>query len=332
MTSTLWLLAFVLGLITLGCAVVPPQRAGEGAPSLPDWKTLWDFNDPAASEKRFEERLALVRGTAEPDAVVILLSQLARSRGLQRRFDEAHRTLDEAERLLGNRRGEARVRVLLERGRARNSAGEEGRGRAEFLAALEVAQASGLDGLVVDAMHMMGIIAPSGESLDWNDRAIAFAGASADAAARNWLGTLLNNQGWTRHDRGEYGIALDLFRRALAWREERGGEREILIARWAVARCLRSLGQVAEALAVQEVLAAEWAKAGEPDGYVEEERGECLLLLGREEEARPRFRRAHGILSADPWLRDREPERLARLARLGGVEEEPADGGNPPRD
>ena len=61
------------------------------------------------------------------------------------------------------------------------------------------------------------------------------------------------------------------------------------------------------------------AAAGEPEsGFVAEEMGECLRDLGRSEEARPYFARAAGLLGADAWLAEHEPDRIARLRRLGG--------------
>ena len=66
--------------------------------------------------------------------------------------------------------------------------------------------------------------------------------------------------------------------------------------------------------------------AGEQDGYVEEELGECLLALGRESQARPHFAAAYGLLRSDIWLARDEPARLARLRDLGGV---PPDSSGP---
>ena len=54
---------------------------------------LWDFDDPAFSEQRF---LALLpRARAERDGALLAeaLTQLARARGLQGRFDDADSTL-----------------------------------------------------------------------------------------------------------------------------------------------------------------------------------------------------------------------------------------------
>ena len=86
-----------------------------------------------------------------------------------------------------------------------------------------------------------------------------------------------------------------------------------------VARALRALDRPAEALASQLRLAAEAAAAGDDeDGYVSEEAAECLLALGRNDEARPHFGRAAELLGADSWLVEQEPARIARLRELAG--------------
>src|SRR5688572_29863208 len=84
---------------------------------------FWNFNDSAASEARFREAIR----HADDDAVRLELStQLARSHGLQRKFEEGHATLDHIERELVERANDSRfavsrVRCLLERGRLFNS-------------------------------------------------------------------------------------------------------------------------------------------------------------------------------------------------------------------
>jgi hypothetical protein len=83
-----------------------------------------------------------------------------------------------------------------------------------------------------------------------------------------------------------------------------------------VARALRSLNRIEEALARQLELEREFESVHETDGYVFEEIGECLLLLKRKEEARPYFAKAHEILSQDAWLAEGEADRLIRLKEL----------------
>lgn len=280
---------------------------------------LWDFDDVPGTEARFRHALERARVAHDDAFVAEVLTQLARAQGLQRRFDEATATLAEAEAALvpGAERG--RCRLHLERGRVANSSGAEGRGRADFLAAWGLASAVGEEALAVDAAHMLGIVAPPTEAAEWNRRAMALARSSADPRARRWVAALANNMGWAAHDAGAYHEALALFRLALAERVAQGDDTTIRIARWSVARCLRSLGRVAEALDAQRALLAELDEAGATDGYVPEELAECLLALGRAGEARPFFVRAFAELSADRVLGASQPERLERLRALGGA-------------
>lgn len=106
-----------------------------------------------------------------------------------------------------------------------------------------------------------------------------------------------------------------MFERALEPRRIDGPEKKIGVSRWRIGRALRALGRTEEALALQEELLSTLPE----DGYVSEEMGECLLALGREDESRPHFRRAADLLARDSWLVMQEPERLARLRKLGGA-------------
>jgi tetratricopeptide (TPR) repeat protein len=111
--------------------------------------------------------------------------------------------------------------------------------------------------------------------------------------------------------------ALAFFEDAIAFRKEQGEADEIRVAEWCFARALRSLGKLEEALAIQQRLEAE----GSDDGFVSEELGELLTLLGRKAAARPKFARAYELLSKDVGLQRDEPERLDRLRRLAFGEE-----------
>ena len=280
---------------------------------------LWNFDDPAVSEQRFRNLLDRVQG--DPEAEAVVRTQIARAEGLQRSFADGHATLDAVERLPAARGARVAVRLALERGRLFNSSREPARARPFFEAAFARAREAGEEALAVDAAHMIAIVErdPAAQAR-WNETALALAEASSDPLARAWRASLLNNLGWTRHGEGRFDEALTLFQRALAAREERGVLGPIRVARWCVARCLRSLGRLDEALVAQRTLEQEIAAAGEPpDGFVFEEIAEGLLALGRTDEAKPWFARAHEELAKAPWLAEAEPERLERLRREGGA-------------
>jgi tetratricopeptide (TPR) repeat protein len=308
----------------------PQSTQGE---VLPDLDGLWNYGDPAATEAAFRAVLPAAEAAAAADErtglpyLATLWSQIARTFGLRRDFEHAHVLLDRAAGCLeglaeaSREVALARAWIAIERGRTLNSGGDPAASVALFQQAREAAERAGDEGLVVDALHMLAI-ADEGRDLAWNEEALAVARVSEAPRARRWLGSLLNNQGWSYHERGEHERALALFEEALALREAQGNQAQVRIMRWCVARAWRSLGRLDEALAAQRSLAAERAAEGEGSGYAEEEIGECLLALGRGTEAEPHFASAHAQLSQDAWLVAEEPERLARLARLGAVTQE----------
>ncbi|TMC11556.1 MAG: tetratricopeptide repeat protein [Chloroflexi bacterium] len=275
-----------------------------------DLYALWDFQRADVSEARFRAALAAAQG----EDVMVLRTQLARALGLQRRFDEGAAELD----ALGPEdelTPLVRTHLRLERGRLLNSSGQRDASIPHFLRGLETAEAAGLDVLAADAAHMLAIVETGEAQIPWARRALAIAEASTDPRARRWAESVTHNLGWTLHDLGRHEEALGEFQRALELRQRQGDPERIRVGRWTVARELRGLGRLDEALAMQRELDT----AGTEDGYVSEELGELLLGLGRPAEARPYFARASELLSRDAWLVSLEPERVRRLARLGSA-------------
>lgn len=258
-----------------------------------DFDKLWNYGDPAGTEKKFRAVQAQ------------LLTQIARCQGLQGKFDEAHKTLDEAEKLDAG--DLAKARLLLERGRVWNSSGKKDKAKPLFEEAYRVASKIGEDFHACDALHMLGIVSEPKEALEWNAKAIALAESSKKA--RTWLGPLYNNTGWTHHDLGDYEKACGYFKKATAFYKELQRPAEVRYARYAYGRCRRLLNYLDEALSIQESLDPK-------DGYICEEIGECLLALGKKDDAKAWFAKAYDELSKDSWLVENEPKRLARLKEL----------------
>ncbi len=289
------------------------------AESLPEWRKMWNFGDPAGTEAKFREALEAGKAADDDEYVQIVTTQLARTQGMQRKFEEAHAILDTVEANLDGASAEVRMRYLLERGRAKNSGGDPKGSTKEFEAAWNLGQGANVDNLTADAGHMMAIALKGDAALDWSKRTMAYCEASADERCKGWLGPLYNNTGWTLHDQGDFDGALELWQKSLTFREAQGDANTIFISRWTIARCYRSMGRLNDALTEQRQLHKDRAAAGDPGaGYIEEEIGECLLSLSQPAEAAPWFAKAHEMLSKDGWLVANEADRLARLKKLGG--------------
>ncbi|MFC2172282.1 tetratricopeptide repeat protein [Acidobacteriota bacterium] len=284
--------------------------------ALPDFDKLWDYDNPSKTEQQFRALLPKASAPSHAGYRAELLTQIARAQGLQRKFEEAHKTLDEVDGALVQSDSIPRIRYFLERGRVYNSSNNPDKSKPLFLEAWRMAKSMGADFYALDAAHMLGIIEPPKEALEWNEKALQLAETSEDPKARKWLGSLYNNIGWTYYGMGDFPKALDLFQKALDWRQKQGKQRPIRIAKWCVAKTLRSLGRTEEALAMQQELLKEWNAAGEHDGYVYEELAECLLALKRPDEAKPYFASAYEELSKDPWLTENEPDRINRLKEM----------------
>ena len=137
-------------------------------------RPLWDFDDLDATEARFRA----LRAEA--------LTQLARVEGLRDRFEEGDRLLDE----IVEQDARVRIRVDLERGRLRRSAGDKDAALPLFESAFANAIEAGEDWLAGDAAHMCALAAPDREGfIAWTTRGIELAESSA--AAAYWLGPLL---------------------------------------------------------------------------------------------------------------------------------------------
>jgi len=253
---------------------------------------LWDFSDPAGSYERFERAME----TAEGDVVAELLTQSARCHGLRGKFAQADATLDRAEEM-ASPGSVAAVRVPLERGRVRNSSRTEGAARL-FQKAEAMAREIGAEFYELDAIHMRAIV-EADRAVELNRLGISRAEASVDPRCRRWRIAFNNNLGWTFHDAGDYDSALTAFRAALAAAEEWGEASRIIIAYWSIARCLRSIGRIEEALSMQLDLAEDPV----PDGYIFLEIAECQLALERFDEAKEAGTRASELLPGDPRAR-----------------------------
>ncbi len=239
-----------------------------------DVDALWNFDDPAVSEARFRAALTNASG----DDALILHTQIARTLGLRRRYDEAHRELDAIDPALAAAGVEPRVRAWLERGRTLRSSGKPAEGKPLFMRAFAAADAARLERLAADALHMIALVEPQlDERIAWNRRTIDYAQRASDPHAQGWQASAHNNIGSDLREAKRFDESLAAFRDALAAHERKGRADQIRVARWQIANVLRLKGQRDEALAMQLALERDGAAAGQADPHVYDE----LVLLHR---------------------------------------------------
>jgi tetratricopeptide (TPR) repeat protein len=291
--------------LTIGTTAMPHNSFHASSNSLTSEQidALWTINDPVEGEAKLKKAVAEFPGSVDE-----LHTQIARSLGLQGRFDEAWEELSNISMVHSP---VVEIRIQLEKGRLKNSSGKRNDAKPYFLKALELADQEQFDFYAVDAAHMLGIVSEGQDSIQWNKLALQRAAHSKLKRAQNWKGSLLNNLGWTYFNSGDFNTALTTFESALDFQKALGDPVRIRVARWTVARCLRALKRYDEAFVIQ----SELIQYPE-QGYVSEELGELLLVLGRSDDAKPRFKRAYELLSQSLGSDPGQANRLARLKEL----------------
>jgi len=264
---------------------------------------LWKIDDPVGGRGKLKNAMAEFPGSADE-----LHTQIARSLGLGGRFDEAWAELSKISDMHSPL---VEIRMQIEKGRLKTSSGNRNEAKPYFLKALELAKQGHFDYYAIDAAHMLGIVSEEQESIQWTEMALRLAADSKVKRAQNWKGSLLNNLGWTYFSVGDFDTALTTFESALNFQKTAGDPVHIRIARWTVARCLRTLKRYDEAFAIQNEL-IQYPE----QGYVSEELGELFLVLGRPDEAKPRFQRAYELLSQRLGSDPSQRTRLTRLREL----------------
>ena len=271
--------------------IIALLTAGTTAMAI-DLAQLWDFNKPEVSEQRF--RVALE--TADGDDALVLQTQIARTYGLRKNFSKAQEILQSVADDVPAAGPEARTRYALELGRTYASATHppelqttqsKNLARASYEIALNIAKDAHLDGLAIDAIHMLAFVdtAPI-DQLKWGQEALAVVEATSQPDAKRWEASIRNNVGYALHQLGRFDEALVQFGQAVILRERGANAESIRSAHWMVGWTMRALGRMDEALKIQLRLERECDAAKAPDGYVYEELEILYRAQGNETQAK----------------------------------------------
>ncbi|MGV2338075.1 MAG UNVERIFIED_CONTAM: hypothetical protein LVR18_29690 [Planctomycetaceae bacterium] len=155
---------------------------------------------------------------------------------MQGRHDEASRTLCLAEAMPGATQPAAAICLLMEQARLLHQAEKATDACPLFIRAFHFAHQHSMDGLAVDAAHMVAITADEPDAqVRWNETALDLARNSADPKATAWISVLHNNLAQAFIADSQFTAALNAFNtcREIALAEnnsivERG-------ARWGIA-------------------------------------------------------------------------------------------------
>jgi tetratricopeptide (TPR) repeat protein len=272
------------------------------------------FGDLSGSEANLRAELGRTEGAER----LQVETQLARVMGLNGGYEGALQLLARIRtELEPGDDSLAGVRTDLEEGRCHRDQNRPDQAIACFKLAFDAARRLNDAYLMFDAAHMIAITGEPTQQIHAGEQALALLAGVSDEDAMYWRGPILNNLGWSYLDDGQLERALELFQQSVEYRRE-GPKRPFLIARYTVARTLRALGKHEEALALLPALQAENVELGGESPYVNEEIGECLVALGRQQEARPYCAKAFAALSQDTCIATNEPDRLSRLKTLSG--------------
>lgn len=291
-------------------------------PKLENFDDLF-VGHPLEIEKNLRKLLLKANDLENKSIYLQILSQIALSQVMQQKFTEAHKTLDEAEEGLTSEYELARVRILLERGRVFHQSDNIEDALLFFKKSYALSNQHMFDFHTINAAHMMAIVVKNiDKKITWNKRAIALAEKTEDQRAHAWLGPLYNNLAQNYIEAHQYQEARSAFTKCKRYSEERGDIIVLRGAKWGIARSLRSLGSLDDALKMQLELLKEYddiAQKGEfptellvvGRGMVYEELAEIHLANMKEYAAL-----AYQDLSKSLWFVKLEPKRLGKMKNI----------------
>ena len=271
---------------------------------MQDFDAFWNYSDPKAIEEKFRGILASAQ---DKNYIAELKTQIARTLGLQRKFEDGHLLLSEIEDDFIQNNPQIATRYYLEKGRLYNSNNEKADAVNMFEKSRDIANKNGLAFYHIDALHMLGIATVDDISLAWNEKAIEAAEKAKEERAKNWLGSLYNNTGWTYFDMKSYEKAERLFHKCLYWNIDKQRDANARIAKYSIAKCKRMMQKHDEALFILHEIEGDG-----DDGYICEELAENYLVKNIPEKSKTYFQKTYELLHTDIWLQANEKERIER--------------------
>jgi tetratricopeptide (TPR) repeat protein len=272
---------------------------------------LWDPEDLHASKSRFDAALA---ATDDPQEQVLCLSQLARIAGLEADFTQGEMLLEQARNIGPDAPREARL--LLEKARLEREEGRSAQAATGFHQAAQRGRAAGALDVAMEALHLQAESAPTPIARALVEQAESICANSP--SHRRYLGPMYSTFAWALFEEGDFKAAYDIFRQDHELRRSLKTEEKRRAAGVNMAKMLRYMGRLSEALEQLQRLTVEIGPQGYGLSLVFEERAELAHTAGRHSEARQYAADARARLIARGLSAEDQPSRFARLDVLAG--------------
>lgn len=284
---------------------------------FPDIDHFWNFDDYLQTEGVIRQLLPKEERDWAPSNIENL-TQLARVQGLQFKLSEAGSTLLQIQEIMLKNENQisdrAKIRFNIEQGRFFALSMSSVQSLKHFSKAWDLAQQSNDNFFSIEAALMLSISQPPKYQNEWLQKALAFAENTKDENAKLWLPQLYIMNGWHCFDFRKFEEALINFKKASE--QPQLDPKSAFTIKWCLARTMRTLNQVNEALAIQQELLKELTASNTTNGHVYLEIAECFQLLKQPVEAKTFFELAYKELSLNGWYTDNKPSELSRIQYL----------------
>lgn len=286
---------------------------------FPDIAGNWIADDLAATETKLRSLLPTQIEEEWNSNQLQSLLQLVRVLSLQGKESEAKESLELARRkvaLLPPEQFQMKIRLMLEEGRHLCIGMTPVKAQPYFQQAWTLATEKGDVYLAIESAVMLSVSQPPKFQNEWLQKAIGLAEKTDLEVAKLWLAQLYLMSGWHAFDFRRTEEALKYFNLALARPRDPGEMTDVIRIRWCIARCLRALNRVQEALDIQMELLSEVTRLGKVNGHVFLEIAECLQAQQKQDEAKSYFESAYKELSNNGWYSDNKAPELSRMQEL----------------
>lgn len=238
-------------------------------PKVQDFhEVIGQLGDPVLIEKKLIELLPQAKKLSNNTTYIQILSQIALFQAVQKKFEQAHQTLEQAQLACKADDYQGQACILLEKGRIFQHAGELEKAEKYFYQSYQLSSLHHLDYYTINAAHMIAIVVKNvEEKIKWNELALSLALQTENKKAQGLLAPLHNNLGQNYFDVQDYEKSLFYYEQASQLFSHDNRYSDFMLARWTIARCIRALNKLDQALVLQQELLSEIKNRQESKQY-----------------------------------------------------------------